>query len=209
IVSLFSHPDIRRARQKLLALSDKLGIPIENVPKFLEEYGDIFLSISYYRQSFGGIGPIMNDFQESVEEIKTNRLLQHDKNLIDTCSRVRGVFTDMTASMRQRIRTFEFGSQNMWVDIDAAKFRKFSELVQNNHTMLGGVLCAMSLKMDAWKEQFPDRQFGGPMKRAEFIVNDMQQGIEKFRKPRVRNIAARTRAPHRDSTKVWKRTAAV
>ncbi|MBT3359755.1 MAG: hypothetical protein HN403_09020 [Rhodospirillales bacterium] len=185
LMSLFSHPDVKRARQKLVALSDKLGIPLENVPKFLGDYGDIFLSISYYRQSFLGVVPILKEFQESIEEIKTNRLLQHDRNRIDTCMRVRGVFTDMTASMRQRIKTFEFGSQNIWVDIDAAKFRKFSELVRNNHTMLGGVLCALSLKLDAWRKTFPDRQFGGPMKRVEFIVNDMQQGLDKFRKPRV------------------------
>lgn len=194
ILSLFSHPDVRRARQKLLALSDKLGIPIERVPKFLEDYGDIFLSISYYRQSFVGIGPILKDFQEAIEEIKTNRLLQHDRERIDTCMRVRGIFTDLASSMRQRIKTFEFGSQNIWVDVNAAKFRKFSELVQNNHTMLGGVLCALALKLDAWKKKFPDRQFGGPMKRVEFIVNDMQQGLDKFRRPREKGLAARADA---------------
>jgi len=190
LLSLFSHPDIRRAKRKLLALSDKLGIPLEHVPRFLEDYGDIFLSISYYRQSFNGIAPILRDIQESIEEIKTNRLLQHDRNRVETCMRVRGVFTDMTASLRQRIKTFEFGSRNMWVDIDAAKFHKFSELVRNNHTMLGSVLCALSLKLNAWKKQFPDRQFGGPMKRAEFIVNDMQQGLDQFRKPRATSALA-------------------
>ena len=185
LLSLLRDPDIKKARQKLLTLSDKLGIPLEHVPKFLEDYGDIFLSISYYRQSYNRIAPILRDFQESIEGILTNRLLQQDRNRVDTCTRVRGAFTDMTASLRQRIKTFEFGSQNMWVEIDAAKFQKFSVLVRNNHTMLGGVLCALSLKLDAWKKRFPDPQFGGPMKRAEFIVNDMQQGLEKFSKPRA------------------------
>ncbi|MBL6945142.1 MAG: hypothetical protein ISR47_00720 [Rhodospirillales bacterium] len=195
LLSLFSHPDIRRAKQKLLALSDSLGIPLEHVPRFLEDYGDIFLSISYYRQSFNRIAPILRDFQDSIEEIQTNRLLQQDRIRVDTCNRVRGVFNDLMASLRQRIKTFEFGSQNMWVEIDAAKFQKFSELVLNNHTMLGGVLCALSLKLDAWKRQFPDRQFGGPMKRAEFIVNDMQQGLEKFRKPRAAGEVAGAARP--------------
>ncbi|MBC8157889.1 MAG: hypothetical protein H8E94_01015 [Alphaproteobacteria bacterium] len=195
IISLFSHPDLRKAKHKLIAFSDKLGIPLESVPKFLEEYGDIFLSISYYRQAYSGIHPILADFQESIEEIKTNRLLQHDRTRVENCMRVRGIFTDMTASVRQRIKTFEFGSRNMWVDIDASKFRKFSELVHNNHTMLGGVLCALTLKLEAWKTQFPDRQFGGPMKRVEFIANDMQQGLEKFRKPRVNKLRENIGAP--------------
>jgi len=208
IISMFSQPDIKRARKKLLALADSLEVPLEQVPKFLEEYGDIFLSISYYRQAYGGIGPIMRDFRDSIEEISSNRLLQQDRNVIDACSRVRGVFSDMSMTMRQRIKVFEFGSQNMWVDLDAAKFRKFRELVHNSHTMLGGSLCAMSLKMDAWKEKFPDRQFGGPMKRAEFIINDMQQGLEKFEKPRVRNIGPQARTPkaqpaEEDTARVW------
>ncbi|MBL6945842.1 MAG: hypothetical protein ISR47_04320 [Rhodospirillales bacterium] len=208
IISLFSHPDIKRARKKLIALADSLEIPLELVPKFLEDYGDIFLSISYYRQAYGGIGPVMTDFKESVEEITSNRLLQQDRNVLDACNRVQGVFTDMAMTMRQRIKVFDFGSKNMWVGLDAAKFRKFRELVENSHTMLGGSLCAMSLKMDAWKEKFPDRQFGGPMKRAEFIVNDMQQGLEKFQKSNVRSIGPRVRAPQpseadKNSTRVW------
>ncbi|MBT3361676.1 MAG: hypothetical protein HN403_18790 [Rhodospirillales bacterium] len=208
IISMFSQPDIKQARKKLVALAGSLEIPLELVPKFLEDYGDIFLSISYYRQAYGGIGPVMRDFRSSVEEIKSNRLLQQDRNVVDACSRVESVFSDMAMSMRQKIKVFEFGSKNMWVDINGAKFRKFRDLVENSQTMLGGSLCAMSLKMDAWKETFPDPQFGGPMKRAEFIVNDMQQGLEKFQKPRVRSIGPRVRGPKapdadQDSTRVW------
>lgn len=180
-ISMISHPDIRKARQKLRALSDRLGIRLDQVPKFLEDYGDIFLSISYYRQCFGGIGPALADFTESVEEIRSNRLLQHDRNLVENCTRIRGVFNDLATMMHQRFRTFDFGSKNMWVELDGMRFQKFRDVVQNSHTLMGGVLCALTLKMDTWNQKFPQRDLGGPIKRAEFIVTEMQQGLEKFR----------------------------
>jgi hypothetical protein len=82
------------------------------------------------------------------------------------------------------LRTFEFGSRNMWAEMDANRFHKFRDIVQNSHTMMGGVLCALSVKMDAWQQQFPDPEFGGPMKRAEFIVTEMQYGLDRFRRRR-------------------------
>ncbi len=208
IISLFAQPDIKRARQKLMALADSLEIPLEMVPKFLEDYGDTFLSVSYYRQAYGGVGPVMRDFQSSIKEITSNSMLQQDRNVVDACTKVQDVFSDMTATMRQRMKVFEFGSKNMWTQLDGAKFRKFKDLVESSQTTLGGSLCAMSLKMDAWKEKFPDPKFGGPMKRAEFIINDMQQGLEKFQKPQMRNIGPKIRGPKssepdKDSTRVW------
>jgi hypothetical protein len=211
-IALLSHPDVKMARQKLISLSDRLGIPLEQVPKFLEDYGDIFLSISYFRDCMGSVAPTLKGFHTSVDEICENRLLQQDRNLMDTCLRVRGVFVDLSQSINQRFRAFEIGSKSIWDEIDAARFHKFRELVQNNQTMMGGVLCGMSLKMQAWNEQFPDERFGGPMKRAEFIMNEMQQGLDKYRRPGVRprasNSNSRPQAKPASEARMWSRSAA-
>ena len=49
LVGLFVAPDIKQARQKLSLLAERLEIEIRDVPRFLEDYGDIFLSLSYFR----------------------------------------------------------------------------------------------------------------------------------------------------------------
>ncbi len=46
VIRLFRDPDLKRAREKLKIMSEKLEIGLEDVPKFLEDYGDIFLSLS-------------------------------------------------------------------------------------------------------------------------------------------------------------------
>ena len=44
---------------------------------------------------------------------------------------------------------------------------------------LGGALCAMSVKMGAWANQFPTAS-GGVGRRAAFIMSDMRQGLSHF-----------------------------
>ena len=190
-IALLSHPDVRRAKQNLVQLSERLGIRLDQVPKFLEDYGDIFLSISYYKQCLGSIAPTLADFKESVDRIGENRVLQQDRNLIDNCTRIRDLLSDLAQSTQQRLNTFDYGSRNMWAEIDAARFHKFRDLVQNSHTKLGSVLCALSIKMDAWQQEFPDPEFGGPMKRAEFIITEMQQGLGRFRRKRFGSLDRR------------------
>ena len=55
-------------------------------------------------------------------------------------------------------------------------------LIESYHTTIGGVLCALSVKIDAWHNLFPSHDTGGPVKRAEFIMSEMKQGIENIQK---------------------------
>ena len=71
----------------------------------------------------------------------------------------------------------------MWREFDATNFRRFRNMVQDSHTVMGGVLCALNLKMSSWKERFPNPDAGGPMKRAEFIMTELQQGLDRVRGP--------------------------
>ena len=48
IINLFRDPDVKRARDNLRQMSRKLGIMLEEVPKYLEDYGDIFPCLSGY-----------------------------------------------------------------------------------------------------------------------------------------------------------------
>lgn len=205
-LDLLRHPDVKKARQRLIGLADRLGIDLEQVPKFLQDYGDIFLSVSYFRDCMASVAPTLQGFQSSVDEICENRMMRQDRNLMETCERVQGIFLDLSRSVNQQLRTFEYGSKIIWAEIDAARFYKFRELVKNNHTMIGGALCSLSLKMQAWKEQFPDERYGGPMKRAEFILNEMQQGLEKHRRPSFRTTdgdIGQSRSNRSNSVRMW------
>lgn len=177
--AMFRHPDVGKARENLHKIALKLGITLDQVPKFLEDYGDIFMSVSYYRDCLGLIDPTLLEFQRSLEDIRTNRQLQEDKSLLKACTRVGAIFGKLRRMLEMSFEAFTEGSKDMWTDVNAVRFQKFRAMIEDNHVTMGGVLCALSVKMNAWDEKFPSIEGGGPMKRAEFIISDMQQGLDE------------------------------
>ena len=53
--------------------------------------------------------------------------------------------------------------------------------IKSQQTTLGGILCGLTVKLDAYKAKFPTPDAGGPIKRAEFIRQEMKSGIDERR----------------------------
>lgn len=182
VIGLFRDPDIRKAKQKLEVMANKLGIKLEDVPRFLEDYGDIFLSLSYYRKCLDDITPAIDQFLDSLDEIRKNWQLKSDAGLMKTCATVQTTFNNLMANISGRFENFDRSTETMWDNITGAKFRKVQRLIETYHTTIGGVLCSLTVKMDAWKTLFPKADVGGPVKRAEFIMSEMKQGMERIQR---------------------------
>lgn len=182
VIALFRDPDVKKAREKLELMAEKLEIKISEVPQFLEDYGDIFLSLSYYRQCLDHLEPIITQFLESLEELRANWQLRQDANLMKTCNEIEQVINGLMAAITGRFENFDRSTKQMWDNISAERFRKVKELIESYHTTIGGVLCALSVKMDAWARLFPAKDVGGPVRRAEFIMSELKQGIENIQK---------------------------
>ena len=180
VIKLFRSPDIKTALEKIRIMADKLNIKPEEIPRFMEDYGDIFLSLSYYRRSLDAIEPIITGYLEAMAALKDNYLFKTDKNLGQTLDEMESTINELMAAITGRFENFERGPKHMWDEISAERFRKVEELISSYHTTIGGVLCSLSVKMDAWARLFPTPSVGGPGKRAEFIMSEMKQGMEKI-----------------------------
>jgi hypothetical protein len=183
VVGLFRDPDVKMALEKLKMMAEKLGIKTEDVPSFIEDYGDIFLSLSYYRRCLDSISPIINDFLDALPELRKNYSLKHDQSLQKTVNMMDTKISKLAGQIRNRFDSFEAGTKDMWDDISEEKFRKLQKTIKSHHVTLGGTLCSLSVKMDAWHTLFPRRSSGGPQKRAEFIMTHMRQGMDKIKNP--------------------------
>jgi len=181
ILALFRDPDVQKAREKLAAMAEMLNIRLEEIPGFLEDYGDIFLSLSYYRQCLDEISPVIDEFLDSLDEIRNNLQLQADPNLMKTCVMMQGTFRDMMIAIMGRFENFDRKTNDLWENLSAERFQDVRKLIQSYHTTIGGVLCALTVKMNGWHFAFPTRGAGGPMKRSEFIMQEMRQGVERIR----------------------------
>lgn len=182
VIALFRDPDIQKAKQNLQRMADKLQINLSEVPRFIEDYGDIFLSLSYYRQCLDKLEPIISDFLGSMYDIRNNWQLKQDANLLRTCEMIESTMNGLMANITGRFENFDRSTKDMWSNISAERFRKVKDLIESYHTTIGGILCALTVKMNAWARVFPKKLSGGPVKRGEFIMSEMKQGIENIKK---------------------------
>ena len=182
LLKLFRNPDVKMAREKLDLMAKRLDIDLMELPRFLEDYGDIFLSLAYYKQCLDGIQPISHGFMDSLHDIRKNWELKSDQNLMNTCDMMEKTFTGLSAHLKRLFEEFDKSTKDFWSDVSAERFRQVEALIESYHTTIGAVLCALSVKMSAWHHLFPRQSVGGPVKRSEFIMLEMRQGIEEVRK---------------------------
>jgi len=180
ILGMFSGESAESVRERLHTMADRLGITIDKIPKFLEDYADIFMSLSYYRQCLDQLLPQVQGFMDGIAMIRSNHQLAQDRALMEVVSSLEAAINGMLSNVTGKIESFERSTKDMWRDLTADKFQKIETLVSRYHTSIGGVLCATSVKMTAWSTQFPNAS-GGVGRRVAFIMSDMRQGLEHLK----------------------------
>ena len=177
LTSLLRNPDTQLVRQHLSAISDKLSIGLQDVPLFLEEYGDIYLSIAYYRQCLEAIAPMVENFVYCTQKILENNQLRQNAELAKTTLRLQKKVLKLRTVLRERFDVFAQSTNDMWQDMSAESFGVFKKLVEDNHAALGGLLCTLSIKMHSWSDKFPTTSSAGPVRWADYIMTDIRQGF--------------------------------
>lgn len=178
IVNLFKHANLDLARKKLELLSQKLDLTLFEVPKFLEDFADIFLSLSYYKSYLDNIQPKAGAFIAGFEDIRNSHELRQNRLLMKTCDQLEQSFDDLTSQIIGRFESFDRNTEDMWANISAEHFRRVEALITSYHTIIDGVLCALGAKMNAWEARFPRANTGGLLQRTDFILTDMRLGLE-------------------------------
>ncbi len=177
LIAMFSNPNKEEELKNLRLMADKLSVRMEDVPTFLEDYGDIFLSLAYFKEELEKIVPSIKDLIIVLRDLKLNHQWRQEKHFLSTCDNMEKSFTDIVSSITERFENFDQHSQSLWDNITAESFRRVKELITGHHTTVGGVLCGLQVKMDAWNERFGRGQ-GGPIQRFDFITGELKQGID-------------------------------
>ena len=180
IIRLFADPDTGRALAKLKVLSTELGIELKDIPKFLEDFSDIYMSLAYYQKYLDEIEPKVQRFIGEMTAFKENFQMRQDENLMRTCNELVGGLGTVTTSVSGRFEGFHRNTADMWKNINAEKFEAVRTLITSYHTTLGGVLCGLGLKMNTWVSHFPDSERGGLMAKAEVIMSSIRPGLEEI-----------------------------
>src|SRR3546814_400504 len=139
IINMFSNIDRDVALKNMRKIANMMGITISDIPDFLEKYGDIYLSLSYFRRCLDEIVPQFDHFAEWMEEIKST-ILRDNRQLMDKCKFVNDGLNEVLSSVTGRFESFDRNSQTFWENISMDSFQQLHRLITAHHETIGGVL---------------------------------------------------------------------
>ena len=182
LISMFERPNKEEALKNLKVIAEKLQIDLIEVPRFLEDYGDVFLSLAYFKEHLDELVPQIQDFLEAAVHLRTSHQLKSDYRYTSSVDYLDEQLNAIITSITGRFESFNQHTANMWRDINATSFRKVRTLITGHHTTVGGVLCGLKVKMGAWHRRFGHlREGAATLSRSEFIMGEMRQGIDRIR----------------------------
>ena len=195
VIALFRQPDVSLAREKLGVLAERLEVNLWQFPALLHDYGDAYLSVSYYRQCYDQVAPHVRNVRDSLDELVKHPQMRQDRELVQTCNRISTTVDLATEMMRKRFEVFERSTRQAWRDINGDRFRALRERILSNQAMLGGMLCGLTVCLESWAEKFPNAEVGGVHRRAEYVRSELRFGIEPIRAIRAPSSEANNKSP--------------
>jgi len=187
---LLSDPNIASVRENLRLMAARTGIPITEIPAFLASYSDVFMSVAYYRHSFEMLGDEIERFLVWVHELQQVRDVKSSGRTLGSCVKTEECIRQLTASVRERMSRFNKAFHTFWADINRESFHLLQEQIEKNHDGMGAVLCGLLVKIRTWSYEFPDNTIGSPLKRATFVMTEIEPGLEKLKE--LENAARRS-----------------
>jgi hypothetical protein len=164
----------------LKRLSKKLKIILSKLPDFLTDYGDVFLSLAYFKDQFAAVTPQVNRFLLKIEEMRHNDATSRDPQIMETLEFVETGLIEIMEHISGRIGNFDRHTESMWDDLNVDSFRKVKVLIESNHAMIGGMLCGLYIKMQNFEDKFGAYS---PSDRAvvDYIAAYIKPGIARIK----------------------------
>ena len=179
LIALFDNPDREEALNNLRLITEKLGIDLAGLPRFLEDYGDTFLSLAYFQDTHLSLEPQFLSIAAAINNIRDNHQLRQNASLMHSMNDTLGDLRELKESIEALFDSFERESDKMWDDFSADTFRRVRLLIERNHTTIGAVLCGLSVKLGAWTRRFGTGDHG-VLQQSEFIMSDIRQGLKNL-----------------------------
>lgn len=193
LIHAWKQPDHGEALRNLKTMSDQLRIQLQEIPQFLEEYKDLFMSVAYFRQTMDRISADVKSFSEWCASIYDNPYLQEDQSLISSCKAIEQTLKTVVDNANAQLEALNGKFNEFWAHINRESFEQIRSLVTANHETMGGVLCGLGVKMDHWHKNFHSGNDNSlPHKRADFIMAEIVPGLGTLKRlqdtaPSLRN----------------------
>lgn len=179
------NPDSGDTLSGLEKLADELDISVLDIPELFAEFGDIYLSLVYFKQELADIMPQINRFLQTIATVKDSMLIKQDNNTLKIFNQVESLFSEVIRSLSECLDAYQDEFEHLWDNVTAQSFKAARERVMATQSEIGGVLCALAVKMRLYEERFPGTD-PAPAKFAEFLRSDVYTGLNKIQALQVK-----------------------
>jgi hypothetical protein len=179
LMDLIAHPDAKNVLPRLQEMSEALDTTLFELPAMLEDFGDMYLSLSYYRGFMDELIPktraMLNWFKEVSENSHVGKdpMVKHQFEVVDR------MLSRTANSIVARFNGFDRNVEVDWDDVSVETFQKVRKMISSHQVSLAEVLCGLMVKVSEWEQKYPDGR-ASPDKRVSFLMTDIRPGIEQL-----------------------------
>ena len=177
---LFRDPDVVRVRERLNLMAGKTGIPVAEIPAFLQNYADLFQAGVYYRHGFEIIASDIGRFWPWLAELKNHREASASHRTLESCRKVEECLTFLVTSSRERLADFKACFERFWRHTNRQSFERLRQQVEINNAGMGDLLCGVTVKISDWSKTFPESNTGAPAARVKYVMEKLEPGLERL-----------------------------
>ena len=169
--------DKATAREKLELLSEVLETDLDNLPELLEDYGDAFLSLGYYRSYLNLIVPRVKELHGWIDEAIQRGSFRKGDPAIKRMKQVSAAIDHIVKSVVERFREFDRRAVFNWETLTLEDFRTARQQILEHQETLAEVLCGITVKVFEWRSRFAKPNVG-IQQRVDFVMSDLQPGLD-------------------------------
>ena len=178
---IFKQADTGTIRKNITQFTADLGIELSEFPEFLRNYGDVFLSLSYYQYHLEFIKPVLEDFSCCVKLILNSTQFVADPTILTSCQRVENDLKRMATDVALVLNFFRTRTEGMWDQISKTEFEEVRNLITGCQSGIGAAMCALWVKLNAWNARFPTTSRAtGLSSRVQFIMSELSVGLDRI-----------------------------
>ena len=179
LIALISNPDKRAIRSRLNGMATALDTTLEGLPDLLEDFGDIFMSLSYYRSYFVYVIPKLELMLEWMREVSGSSMIRNDTRMQQSFKGIDTVLSFISKNVARRFNQFDKNIVIDWDVVTVETFNMVRTLITKHHASMAEVLCGLTVKIYEWENAFPNRG-GSPDRRADFLITDIKPGLDRL-----------------------------
>ncbi len=97
---------------------------------------------------------------------------------MNSCNQASIKFHNMFNETHSVLNIFKDVTDDMWTNISGDKFRIVEAAIRDCQAQIGAAVCALTVKTHAWNAEFRDHGNQNLVRKAEFLMGEMLQGID-------------------------------